>query len=101
MKFEGTGRHRYGEALVIDFAENAVLCGHCGHRHCGANDDLAHHLREYELPLDSAGPVRGEDYDRGRFRLRHLCCGHCGGLVDVQVALQGAPRPSIQMTFGR
>ncbi|MFN0305114.1 MAG: hydantoinase B/oxoprolinase family protein [Burkholderiales bacterium] len=101
IKFAGTGRHRYGEALVIDFAENAVLCGHCGHRHCGANDDLARHLREYELPLDSAGPVRGEDYDRGRFRLRHLCCSHCGGLVDVQVAMQGAPRPGMQMTFGK
>jgi len=35
--------------------------------------------------------VRGEDYDRGRFRLRQLCCSACGGLVDVQVVLDGAP----------
>ncbi|MFM9882658.1 MAG: hydantoinase B/oxoprolinase family protein, partial [Burkholderiales bacterium] len=101
IRFDGTGRHRYGEALVIDFAANAILCGQCGRRHCGADENLAHHLHAYELPLESAGPVRGEDYDRGRFRLRHLCCGHCGELVDVQVALQGAPRPSMQMTFGR
>ena len=44
-------------------------------------------------PLEAAGPVRGEDYDTGRFRLRQLCCSSCGGLVDVQVALDGAPRP--------
>ncbi len=100
IQFAGTGRHRYGEALVIDFVANALLCGHCGHRHCGASDDLARHLLGYELSLDSAGPVRGEHYDRGRFGLRHLCCSHCGALVDVQVALAGAPHPRMQMTFG-
>jgi N-methylhydantoinase B len=100
IQFAGKGRHRYGEALVIDFPADAVLCGHCGHRHCGATENLTLHLRGYELPLNSAGPVRGEDYERGRFKLRHLCCAKCAALVDVQVALQGAPRPNMQMTFG-
>ena len=55
--------------------------------------ELATHLREVNAPLKAAGPVRGEDYDTGRFRLRQLCCSGCGMLVDVQVALDGAPRP--------
>ncbi len=101
IRFAGRGRHRYGEALVIDFASNAIICGHCEQRHCGTNENLAPHLHGYELPLNSAGPVRGEDYDRGRFRLRYLCCAHCAALVDVQVALKDAPRPIIQMTFGQ
>ena len=61
--------------------------------HCRPQDDLLQHLREVNAPLRAAGPVRGEDYDSGRFRLRQLCCGNCGSLIDVQVALQGAPRP--------
>jgi N-methylhydantoinase B len=100
IQFAGKGRHEYGEALVIDFSANAVLCGHCGHRHCSATENLALHLRGYELPLNSAGPVRGEDYERGRFQLRHLCCAECAALVDVQVALKDAPRPKMHMTFG-
>jgi N-methylhydantoinase B len=100
IQFAGHGRHRYGEALVIDFAANAIVCGHCDQRHCGTNENLALHLRGYELLLNAAGPVRGEDYDRGRFELRHLCCAHCALLVDVQVALKEAPRPRMQMTFG-
>jgi hypothetical protein len=35
--------------------------------------------------------VRGEAYDRGRFKLRQLICRACGGLADVQVGLDGAP----------
>jgi hypothetical protein len=49
-------------------------------------------LREAKAPLAAAGGVRGEDYDNGRFKLRLLCCRHCGTLVDAQVALDGAPR---------
>jgi hypothetical protein len=37
--------------------------------------------------------VRGEEYARGRFQLRQLCCLQCGALVDVQVARTGALRP--------
>ena len=101
IRFAGVGRHRYGEALIIDFTTNAIVCGHCAQRHCGTGENLALHLRGYELPLNAAGPVRGEDYDRGRFELRHLCCAHCAALVDVQVALKDAPRPKMQMTFQR
>jgi hypothetical protein len=31
--------------------------------------------------------------------LRHLCCPHCGGLFDVQVALDGVARPHIAFEF--
>ena len=59
-------------------------------------------LRELKTPLSAAGAVRGEAYDRGRFSLRQLCCRHCGGLLDVQVALDGALRSfcSVEWTGG-
>ncbi len=75
----------------MDEASDAVCCGQCGHRHCGTGDNLLDHLGVIEAPTNAAGPVRGEMYDRGRFKLRHLICRHCGGLADVQVALDGAP----------
>lgn len=93
VSFTGTGRRTVAETLVVDFDRKAVACAECGHVHCGPHENLLPHLREISAPLNAAGPVRGEDYDQGRFRLRQLCCSHCGSLVDVQVALDGAPRP--------
>ena len=97
MSFSGAAQLEIGDALAVDGAADAVACGHCGHRHCGTDDNLLDHLREVYTPLTTAGPVRGEDYDVGRFRLRQLCCATCGTLVDVQVALDGAPRPFMQI----
>jgi N-methylhydantoinase B len=92
MRFSGTGVRRIGEALVVDFDKDEIACGCCGERHCRAGEDLLPALREVKAPLAAAGKVRGEDYDTGRFSLRQLCCRHCGTFVDVQVALDGAPR---------
>jgi N-methylhydantoinase B len=92
MRFRGTGVVRIGDALTIDFEANEIRCGCCGKAHCRADEDLLPALREFKTPLAAAGPVRGEAYDRGRFSLRQLCCRHCGGLLDVQVALDGAAR---------
>lgn len=92
MRFRGSGVVRVGDALVVDFERNEIRCGHCGKPHCGAHENLLPALRELKAPLASAGAVRGQDYDAGRFMLRQLCCRHCGTLVDVQVALEGAPR---------
>lgn len=93
ISFTGKGRRSIAQTLVIDFDKDAVTCGECGHVHCRPQDNLLSHLREVNAPLKAAGPVRGEDYDTGRFHLRQLCCSNCGSLIDVQVALQGAPRP--------
>ncbi|MBM3559483.1 MAG: hypothetical protein FJX53_06355 [Alphaproteobacteria bacterium] len=97
VSFAGVARLRFGDALEIDATADAVTCAQCGHRHCGPRDNLLPHLRELLSPLSSAGPVRGEDYDVGRFKLRQLCCANCGTLVDTQVALDGAPRPFMRL----
>jgi N-methylhydantoinase B len=99
LVFTGRGKHRYGEAFELDFDENEIRCGHCGHVHGAPGQDLSARLKEYATPLRAAGPVRGEDYEHGRFKLRHLCCSNCGSLVDVQVALDGAPRPGMRMVL--
>lgn len=89
--YQGTGRTEIADALVIDFHDKSVNCGNCGHRHCNTDENLLDHLGLIETHPSSAGPVRGEAYDRGRFKLRHLICQNCGGLTDVQVGLDGAP----------
>ncbi len=97
--FTGSGRHRYGDAFDIDLDQGEVRCGHCGHVHGKPGENLLPRLKEFDTPLAAAGAVRGEDYDAGRFRLRHLCCSRCGALVDVQVALEGAPRSAMRMAL--
>ncbi len=99
ISFTGEGRHRYGDALVVDFGKGTVVCGHCGKVHCRPEENLLDHLLELSAPLSAAGPVRGQDYEHGRFALRQLCCGGCGGLVDVRVALQGTPPPLMRTHF--
>ena len=99
IRFSGHGCHRYGDVLTLDFEQDSVACGYCGHIHCRPGDNLLEHLSELETPLWAAGPVRGEDYDRGRFQLRHLCCTNCGGLVDVRVALEGTPPPVMRVEY--
>lgn len=89
--FSGSRRIEFGEALIVDPNEDSVSCPQCGHRHCGTGDNLLTHLGLVRSPLGAAGPVRGQAYDRGRFSLRTFACRGCGGLVDVQVGLDGAP----------
>ncbi|MCL4763821.1 MAG: hypothetical protein KJ018_18940, partial [Burkholderiales bacterium] len=95
----GRGQHRYGDVLLADLEASRIACAHCGETLGAAGEDLRPRLREIEAPLASAGAVRGEDYDEGRFRLRELCCPHCATLIDVQVALDGAPPPALRFEF--
>lgn len=95
----GRGQQRYGDVLNADLDSGRIACGHCGESLGAAGEDLMPHLAAFDSPLDAAGPVRGEDYDTGRFTLRHLCCPHCGGFVDVQVAHDGAAPPHIELDF--
>ena len=99
MKFSGTGQHQYGQALSIDGDKGIVQCINCEEVIGKTGENLMPKLQEFTLALDSAGPVRGESYDLGRFKLRHLCCPHCAGLIDVQVALGESPRPHIELSF--
>jgi len=89
--YKGNGRTQIAEALTIDTGAKSVSCGQCGHRHCGTEDNLLDHLGLIETPPSAAGPVRGEAYERGRFKLRQFICTNCGGLAEVQVNLAGAP----------
>ena len=94
----GGGEHRYA-GMRADLGHGRIACEHCGHAIGAPDEDLLPKLGEFTAPLDAAGPVRGEDYDEGRFGLRHLCCPNCGGLFDVQVALDGVARPHIAFDF--
>ena len=99
LSFSGHGRHAYGDALVADLDRDEVRCAHCDHVLGASGENLAPAMREVLRPLSEGGPVRGQDYDQGRFALRQLCCAACGHLLDVQVALEGAPRPRLQFDF--
>lgn len=99
LAFTGRGRHRYGETFELDFERGEIRCATCGHVHGKPGENLVPRLKELNAALRAAGAVRGEDYEQGRFKLRHLCCAGCGTLVDVQVALDGAPRPRMRVAL--
>ena len=95
----GHGRHRYGDVIRADLDRGGVACGYCGTALGARGENLMPRLGAFTSPLRAAGPVRGEEYDERRFALRHVCCPQCGGLIDVQVALEGAPRPHIELDY--
>jgi N-methylhydantoinase B len=99
LRFSGRGRHAYGAGIVAALDHDRIECGHCGERLGASGEDVLPRLVEVNDPLDAAGPVRGEDYDRQRFRLRQLCCPGCGALVDTQVALADGPRAAASVEF--
>ena len=99
LAFEGTGSHRFGDALVLALDERRIACARCDAPLGAPGDNLLGRLRELVLPVSAAGPVRGEDYDRGRFGLRLLLCPGCGAAVDAHLAFDGAPRPSMRIVY--
>jgi N-methylhydantoinase B len=101
LAMSGSGTHRYGEVLYAELDGGVIACGQCGQPRGTPGQNLMGELGAFTTPLEAAGPVRGEDYAQGRFNLRHLCCRHCGGLIDVQVAQDGAARPHLDFHFHR
>jgi N-methylhydantoinase B len=100
LRFSGRGTARFGAALDLDLDNGAIRCAYCSSALGKPGEDLLPGLREWEAPLTAAGPVRGEDYDRGRFRLRHVLCPNCGSALDVHLAFSGAPWPSTDVSIG-
>ncbi len=98
-RFRSTGAASFGTALKVDGAAGTVQCACCEAAIGRAGEDLLPRLKEWVAPVDAAGPVRGEDYDVGRFGLRHLLCPECGSTLDVHLAFAGAPRPSIDVSI--
>jgi ribosomal protein S27AE len=99
LAFEGTGSHRFGDAFVLALDERRIACARCDEVLGAPGDNLLERLRELVRPVTDAGPVRGEDYDRGRFGLRLLVCPGCGAAVDAHLAFEGAPRPSMRIVY--
>jgi N-methylhydantoinase B len=99
-RFAGRGAARFGSALDLDFDRGAIRCADCGCTLGKPDEDLLPALRVWEAPLTAAGPTRGEDYDRGRFRLRHVLCPGCGTALEVHLAFDGAPWPSMDVRIG-
>jgi N-methylhydantoinase B len=100
LVLSGRGMQHYGEAVVANLDAGTITCGQCGGRLGVPGENVLPALGTFDAALSEAGAVRGEDYDEGRFALRHRGCPHCAALIDVQVALQGAPHPRLEFTFG-
>lgn len=99
LMFEGVGSHRFGEALTLALDEHRISCARCDGPLGAPGENLLPRLKELVLPVTAAGPVRGEDYDRGRFGLRLLLCAGCGHAIDAHLAFEGAPRPSMRIVY--
>lgn len=99
LAFDGTGSHRFGEALRLELDSRRIACARCDEPLGAPGENLLPKLRETVLPLAAAGAVRGQDYERGRFGLRLLLCPGCGGAIDAHLAFEGAPRPSMRLLY--
>jgi hypothetical protein len=99
LTFEGTGLHRFGDALALALDERRIACARCDAPLGAPGENLLPRLKELVLPVTTAGPVRGEDYDRVRFGLRLLLCPGCGAAIDAHLAFEGAPRPSMRIVY--
>ena len=97
MVLNGPPKMKFGDVLYIDDTGKSVFCSNCQHELCSKEDNLLDYLVEIRSSLSAAGPVRGEDYDHGRFHLRQICCAKCATLIDVQVVLKNAPLPSMKV----
>jgi hypothetical protein len=99
LTFEGAGSHRFGAVLELALDEGRIACARCDEPLGAPGENLLPRLKEIVLPVTAAGPVRGEDYDRGRFGLRLLLCPGCGAAIDAHLAFEGAPRPSMRIVY--
>lgn len=87
------GKLAFGDYLEFDPAADQVRCRRCGHLFGRVGEDYKEYAAVERAPLTKAGPHRGEEYDRGRFYLLLYYCPGCGAQLEVQVGLDGAPRP--------
>jgi N-methylhydantoinase B len=87
---EGGGILSYGNAVQFDFDKDEAVCLSCGRVLGAARADFRRGCAVQETPVTAAGPVRGEDYDLGRIRLRLYLCPGCGRQLEVEVALVGS-----------
>lgn len=92
IELQRRGVLRYGDAVVLDFDRDQARCLGCGEVLGPARGDLRRLCLVDEAPVRLAGPGRGEDYDRGRIRLRLYYCPGCGRQLDAEVALTSGPR---------
>lgn len=99
LSFAGTGTHHFGETLMLGLDDRRIACARCDETLGAPGENLLSRLKETVLPLAAAGPVRGEDYPRGRFGLRILLCPGCGAAIDTHLAFDGAPRPSMRVVY--
>jgi N-methylhydantoinase B len=92
------GSLRYGEYVELDPETNRMWCGRCGHTLGRFDDDLRQAATRLIVPLTAAGPIRGEEYDRGRFHLELYCCPGCAVQLEADVVQVDGPRPSFRLT---
>jgi N-methylhydantoinase B len=89
-----------GEYLLLDRAHWVYACRVCRRVLGPAETNLYDLLAEAELPLNAAGPARGEAYDRGRFFLRVLYCPSCWTQIEAHVQLREGTKREFRLLSG-
>lgn len=94
---DGGGVLQYGDAVEFDFDADEARCLRCRHPLARARADFRRGCLVEVAPVAAAGPGRGEDYDRGRVRLRLFYCPGCGRQLEADVAVAGAPERGFRL----
>lgn len=79
-----------GEYLIVDVSsrQGTIRCRKCGHAFCASNHNFKEAALQAEFPLTRASP---RNSPTERFVLREFYCPGCATLLEVEVALRGAP----------
>ena len=99
FRFQTDKTFEYGNALKIDGKNNKITCLQCLHVIGKSGENLLAKFKQRLTPLSDAGPVRGQDYEHGRFKLRQILCPSCGSAIDTNLAFDGAPPPLIDLIY--
>jgi N-methylhydantoinase B len=97
LRFKTNKTFTFGNALKINGKSKKITCLQCDKTIGKSGENLLGHLKQRITHLKDAGPVRGQDYDHGRFKLRQLLCPSCGSAIETNLAFEGAPPPSLDL----
>jgi len=82
--------HPMGEYLKVDYSKDNgnILCRKCGHTFCSIDNNFKEYALHAEFPLTRSSPRNSKTE---RFVLREFYCPGCATMLEVEVALKGAP----------
>jgi N-methylhydantoinase B len=92
-----SGSTSYGAVVRFDFAKDEASCAKCATVLGPSRRDFRLGTLVEESRGNAAGPIRGEDYERGEVVLRRFYCPGCAAQLEAEVTVRGALRSAFAL----